>query len=423
MTNYLRSIAGRPLTLTVLRGASSPGAGVSPLALHLESSPAPLGEADLASLWQGQRFPPEALVTVGGQRLRVIYRGRCVGGPGPDFRDAILAGPGGLLEGDVELHVRSSDFRRHGHHLDPAYDGLALHVVFRHDEPSETVLRSGRRVPVVALADWLEGRAREIQRWLERPALWEEPCLSAPARLGGEAVAAALGRLGDIRFRQRTAAFRRRLRAGQSPDEALWLGLLEALSYGGEASLAAVGEKLPWATLRASLLEAPGEGGREERASALLLEAGQGLAARGRPARPGNRPQERLRGAAVLAARFCRRGPAAGLAALVEGRPEKATAALLRALTASPYIGRSRAVEIAANAALPALAASGGRDLEAAAEAVYRRLPLPARYGAVKHLHRAVGGALRVNARAQQGMLYLLRQYCTQGGCGRCPLS
>jgi hypothetical protein len=88
-------------------------------------------------------------------------------------------------------------------------------------------------------------------------------------------------------------------------------------------------------------------------------------------------------------------------------------------------IGRSRAIEVLANAVLPCLAAAGPEAAVRRAEAVYARLPLPARYGAVRHLHEAVGGAagVRANFRRQQGMLYLLKQYCTQGGCGRCPLS
>jgi hypothetical protein len=168
----------------------------------------PLRERDLFHLWEGQRFPAEALVTARGERLRAVYRGRPGRGAGPDFRDAIIAGPEGLLQGDVELHVRSADFRRHGHHLDPAYDGLALHVVFEHDgDGEETELACGRRVPVVALAGWLERREREIRGWMARPVLWEEPCRSAVERLGADATGAALDRLGEMRFRQKSAAF------------------------------------------------------------------------------------------------------------------------------------------------------------------------------------------------------------------------
>jgi hypothetical protein len=75
---------------------------------------------------------------------------------------------------------------------------------------------------------------------------------------------------------------------------------------------------------------------------------------------------------------------------------------------------------MAANAVLPCAATAG---LEAEAEALYRRLALPARYGSVKHIQAALGGDVPLDTRRQQGMLYLLRQYCTQGGCGRCPLS
>ena len=76
-------------------------------------------EADLWRLWEGQRFPKTALVTAEGAPLRVIFRGRPGAGPGPDFRGAMISSPQGLLSGDVELHVRTSDFRRHGHHRDP----------------------------------------------------------------------------------------------------------------------------------------------------------------------------------------------------------------------------------------------------------------------------------------------------------------
>ena len=75
------------------------------------------------------------------------------------------------------------------------------------------------------------------------------------------------------------------------------------------------------------------------------------------------------------------------------------------------------------NAVLPLLAALGPEEHTRRAETLYGLLPLPARYGAVRHLHDAIGADVAINARRQQGMLYLLKQYCTQGGCGRCPLS
>jgi len=49
-----------------------------------------------------------------------------------------------------------------------------------------------------------------------------------------------------------------------------------------------------------------------------------------------------------------------------------------------------------------------------------QHLPFSTREFRGREGHQA---AVPINFRRQQGMLYLLNQYCTQGGCGRCPLS
>lgn len=376
-------------------------------------------------LWDGQTFPPAALATRGGQPLRVVHRGRPGSGPGPDFRDAVIVAPWGLLEGDVELHVRASDFRRHGHHLDHAYDNLALHLVFWDDEGRDTPLACGRTVPVVALAPWAERRAQEIREWLERSPAWREPCLDAVERLGPAAVAAVLGRWGDVRFRRKCVAFRRGLRR-EVGDELLWRGLLEALGYGGNRkAFRLLADRVPWGRLRRALAPLPlAERPRAARRLLWLaggpMEGAAGLPWRTSGMRPGNRPQPRLEGAAHLAARFASTGLAEGLMSLVGEAAGRGLRVLRGALTVRGLIGPSRAGEVLANVVLPYAAVAGDA---AVARGLYRALPLPSRYGAVRHLHRAVGGRLRVGAREQQGMLYLLGRYCRQGGCGRCPLS
>ncbi len=426
------------MTVQILRGRLEPGlrqtsssTGASRLIVSANPTvrfPLPLSERDLAYLWEGQRFPAAALRTRDGRQLRVVYRGRATGGPGPDYRDAILSTRQALLQGDVELHVRSSDFRRHGHHRDPRYDGLALHLVFWHDEDCDTELASGRQAPVVALSDWVQGRAREIQDWLRRPVQWQEPCASAMARLGGAEVGRTLDRLGDMRFRQKTGAFAARLKE-VAVDQALWEGLLEALGYGGERELlGAVAQLLSWEQLRGELLAVAARG-RPVRAEELLfaaLEAERRLQphrAERRPAslRPRNRAEARLEGAAVLAARFAADGLWRSLRPLLETAAEgEARKRLAAALTVAGSIGRGRALEILTNVVLPCAAALGDAG---DAQRVFGRLPLAARYGAVRHIVRALGEGFPLNARRQQGMLYLLKDYCTKGGCGRCALS
>jgi len=398
--------------------------GVSPSGIST-----PLSEGMLTELWEGQRFPPRVLATRQGQRLRVVYRGRANRGPGPDFQDAVIAAPWGILGGDVELHVRASDFRRHGHHRDTAYDRLALHVVFRDDEGEDTLLSSGRRAPVAALAPWTERRAEEIHQWLQRPCRWREPCQGVVERLGAEAVMAALDGLGQQRFQEKAEVMRRLLEEAPA-DEVVWQGLLEALGYGGDRqAFRLLAMEVPWRRIAERLYRLPASQ-RVDEARLLLTSAAPTLAGKASHGRPGNEGWRRLEGAARLAVRFCAGGLASRLQAVLVGSAPGDSAPLLAALRVAggpcsrrAFIGQGRALEIAINVVLPYAAAGGDSVLAQKAEVLYGRLPRPAAYGLVRHLDRALGRAVRVNARRQQGMVYLLRQHCARGGCGRCPLS
>jgi hypothetical protein len=299
-----------------------------------------------------------------------------------------------------------------------------LHVVFRDDEGAPTELASGRRAPVAALGAWAAARAEDLKRRLEGPPLWQEPCFTAVERLGAGGVAAALERLGDIRFRQKAAAKEFANEAGvEGLEERLWYGILEALGFGGQRELfRALASGLRWRALADALVQVtPRE--RRQHAYRLLSDGLEVARLRVplilRPLRPANRPEARLKGAAALAARFAGPGLWEMMAPLVQeaaaGRPGR----LVAAFAVPNAIGRARSIEIVTNAVLPAIAAAGGSE----AESAFRSLPLPARYGAVRHIRSALAGEVRLNARRQQGMLYLLKQYCTQGGCGRCPLS
>lgn len=100
-------------------------------------------------VWQHRLFPPRGLTTVDGVRVSVIDQGRINTGPGPDFFNAKVMIGGRLWAGDIEIHVRASDWHRHGHDSDPAYDSVILHVVDRDDTMIRR--RNGETIPQLAL--------------------------------------------------------------------------------------------------------------------------------------------------------------------------------------------------------------------------------------------------------------------------------
>jgi hypothetical protein len=90
------------------------------------------------------------------------------------------------------------------------------------------------------------------------------------------------------------------------------------------------------------------------------------------------------------------------------------------------FIGRSRALEILTNVVLPAAAATGDVWLSSRARELFAALPRPASYGQTRFIEAALGSEgirVAINARRAQGLIGLNRDWCTQGGCGRCPLS
>ena len=84
-------------------------------------------------VWQHRLWTPADMTTVDGLRVTVVDPGLLNTGSGPDFFNAKIEIGGKMWAGNVEIHVRASDWHRHGHDGDHAYDSVILHVVDRDD--------------------------------------------------------------------------------------------------------------------------------------------------------------------------------------------------------------------------------------------------------------------------------------------------
>lgn len=102
-------------------------------------------------LWQYQEFNKEQLSTSQNELVLVISVGFHNSDAGPDFINVRVKLANVLWSGAVEIHVKSSDWFKHKHHLDPAYNNVILHVVWEDDV---TTHRSdGTYVPTLVLKE------------------------------------------------------------------------------------------------------------------------------------------------------------------------------------------------------------------------------------------------------------------------------
>ena len=89
-------------------------------------------EEFLYYLWEN-RLLTGSLATAQGQSVEIIHPGFRNQNSGPDYLEAKIRIGEQLWAGHVEIHVKTSDWNRHGHQHDRAYHNVVLHVVYEHD--------------------------------------------------------------------------------------------------------------------------------------------------------------------------------------------------------------------------------------------------------------------------------------------------
>ena len=99
-------------------------------------------------VWKHQKFSFPT-TTQQGQQLEVLATGWHNKYAGPDFSHAQIVIDDLRWAGAVEIHLRSSDWYRHGHEQDPAYDNVILHVVWEDDV--EVCRNDGSLLPTLVL--------------------------------------------------------------------------------------------------------------------------------------------------------------------------------------------------------------------------------------------------------------------------------
>jgi hypothetical protein len=376
--------------MTIDVGSSEARSSLKHRSRTVEREAEPLRERELTALWLLGRVPPELLPT-GWTLLRPGRAGR---GAGPDVREATFRGSSGaVIAGDVEVHLRASDFARHGHADDPNYAGVRLHLVWVDDRllpDAPLALPGGGEAPTLAVAPVLGGDPARLRRLVTRGPTGGEPCREFATDATAEALRDALRGQGQRRLAER-----------------VWAAAHLVESHGWDGAW----RQLLTRALRGS---AGRRAGREDTATLAAALTSQ-LA---------TTPTTTATASALRSALL----PSLRMLAL-ESRPGPLIEAL-RGPEAAPLVGRARAAELGWNAALPLLAAAATAyddpPLARATASLAERWPAPRPYGSTTALRAqllAETSALGGGALAAQGLLHVQDIWCSRGGCGVCPLS
>lgn len=118
-----------------------------------------MNEAFLQYVWRHKLLQGGEFTSTDGRTLRIVRQGELNTDAGPDFFNARVAIDGVEWVGNIEVHVRTSDWNAHHHSQDKAYNNVVLHVVYEHD--TDILLQNGKRPVTLELKSYIDPKLIE----------------------------------------------------------------------------------------------------------------------------------------------------------------------------------------------------------------------------------------------------------------------
>jgi len=181
-------------------------------------------------IWDDQHFSNTDLRATDSREVQVLKTGFWNGDAGPDFVKAEVIIDGKLYAGDVEVHIKSSDWQAHGHHNDSKYNDVIIHVVLWDDAINlRTAKENGEKIPTLALHVRLdETIGKLLDDFHQQPI--ENDCRASSTQIDCEKLAEVLEGMGQERFIEKTENLQKRFHDSDL-EQVLYEGIMEALGY------------------------------------------------------------------------------------------------------------------------------------------------------------------------------------------------
>ena len=179
-------------------------------------------------VWKHKIFPLKELKTTTGQQVEVIDTGLANTDAGPDFFNAKLKLDGVLWIGNIEIHERSSDWFKHGHHADAGYNSVILHIASEID--MEISRSNGERIPQIQLIcpEAIRTNYKELLETASYP-----PCYRIIPSLSPFTAHSWMSALQMERFEQKATLLNERLKRCQGNwEDAFFITLARNFGFG-----------------------------------------------------------------------------------------------------------------------------------------------------------------------------------------------
>lgn len=179
-------------------------------------------------VWKHKIFPLKELKTTTGQQVEVIDTGLANSNAGPDFFNAKLKLDDVLWIGNIEIHRKSSDWFKHGHHTDASYNSVILHIASEID--TEISRSNGEKIPQMQLScpESVRANYKELLETDSYP-----PCYRIIPSLSSFTVHSWMSSLQMERFEQKATLLSERLKCCQGNwEDAFFITLAHNFGFG-----------------------------------------------------------------------------------------------------------------------------------------------------------------------------------------------
>lgn len=175
-------------------------------------------------VWQFKKFDLSTLKTTTDEVITLVQAGQHNLNGGPDFFNAQLKIGEQLWAGNVEIHIKSSDWYVHNHEIDAAYDNVILHVVYDHD--TDIFRKDNSTIPTLELKSRIPRNVTDAyNRLLVAPHKWIN-CESDFAQVDDFIISNWLERLYIERLERKSNSIEALLEASKNDWEAILFKLL-----------------------------------------------------------------------------------------------------------------------------------------------------------------------------------------------------